>query len=237
MLLFVLRTAYHRENQAKQAPPGPEKAHTSTSRTKGFPQEKLDAVRQLWLRKMEKKYPEKLLPSAISGTFQEQREQEELRQEMVDYALLGKDPGQEVGQADIEIALETEKDVLSAGSWSDYNSISREDGITGFDEPVADAEAQVEKEILRARKRTRRNAATDRITAEVRALVNQGLGFEQVRQELQDYAADTVRRAYYRKDVLGSQLPRLEGGIPIGENRVRECSKMESIFITFLNLC
>ena len=150
MLLFVLRTAYHRENQAKQAPPGPEKAHTSTSRTEGFPREKMDAVRQLWLRKMEKKYPEKLLPSAISETLQEQREKEELRQEMADDALLGKDTGQEVGQADIEIAVETEKDVFSAGSWSDYNSISREDGITEIDKPVADAEAQVEKEILRA---------------------------------------------------------------------------------------
>ena len=214
MLLFVLTTAYHRENQAKQAPPGPEKAHTSTSRTEGFPQEKMDAVRQLWLRKMEKKYPEKLLPSAISGTLQEQREKEELRQEMADDALLGKDLGQEVGQADIEIALETEKDIFPAGSWSDYNSISREDGITEIDKPVADAEAQVEKEILRARKRIRRNAATNRITAEVRALVNQGLSFEQVRQELQDCAADTVRRPYYRKDVLGAQLPRLVGGDP-----------------------
>ena len=43
---------------------------------------------------------------------------------MADDALLGKDPGQEVGWADIEIALETEKDVFSAGSWSDYKSIS-----------------------------------------------------------------------------------------------------------------
>lgn len=147
---------------------------------------------------------------------------------MADDAFLGQDPGQEFGLADIEIALATEKDICSAESWSDYNSISREDGIIEVDEPVVDAEAQAEKD---TGKRIRREVATDKITARVRALASQGLNFEQVRQELPDYSADTVRRAYNRQDVLGDQLPKRVGGIPRGEDRILKMFENDGVSI------